>query len=539
MRRWPVCAFSLLVVCCATSWGAANDTSERFYACIRSNDLPALKAMIEQGADVNATDGRGETPLMYAAVVGSADAMRLLLEHQADPNVKNQSGSTALIWSVTQTAKVRLLLEHGADPNLASNKRRTALLVAAMSDDSAEIVRLLISKGADIHATDFLKTTSLKAAAFGNDTQTIKLLIDAGIDVNAADLPGLTPLMMAAGWNGNVEAVKLLLAKGANVNAVSRPVMGLPTRIAPSKFGNLTALLMAAPFGPPELIQTLLDAGAQVNGVDVRGMSPLMLAVANDHQDPAVISMLLNHGADAQLKDAAGFTASDWSKRMGVPKGIELLVGSEKVVALAHDDSAQLTLVGSTRVDARAAVAKTVRLIERSSAQFFAISGCVSCHAQSMTDFAVAEARSKGVPVSEDAAVERFKMLKAIYPPEPFLERFDAAGAQEQLAYPLIGLGALNHSPDRMTDAMVANIAAAQRRDGSWHVGAAARPPAEEGDIFPNGRLHSGAAGLCTPREGGRNAGTGSEGARVAEECEGCHHGRSVHAIAGSALGRR
>jgi N-acyl-D-amino-acid deacylase len=123
-------------------------------------------------------------------------------------------------------------------------------------------------------------------------------------------------------------------------------------------------------------------------------------------------------------------------------------------------------------------------LIEKSSAQFFAASGCVSCHAQSMTDLAVGEARLKGIPTDEQAAEERFKMLKAIYPPEPFLERFDAAGAQEQLAYPLTGLAALNHAPDRMTDAMIANIAAAQRADGSWHVGAAARPPAEEGDLF-------------------------------------------------------
>ena len=49
---------------------------------------------------------------------------------------------------------------------------------------------------------------------------------------------------------------------------------------------------------------------------------------------------------------------------------------------------------------------------------------------------------------------------------------------------PLVGLAANNHPADRLTDTFVANIAAQQRADGSWHVGAAARPPAEEGDIF-------------------------------------------------------
>jgi ankyrin repeat protein len=461
-------------------WALPNDLNEEFYSAIRGNDLARLRTLVDQKANVNTKDSRGETPLMYAAAVGSVEAMKFLLEQGADANVQNQFGSTALIWSATDLAKVQLLLDHGANPNLASKKGRTALLVAAMSDRSAPIVRLLISKGADIQAKDFLKTTALKAAAFGNDSETVGLLLDAGLDPNAADLPGLTPLMMAAGWNGNLETVKLLLAKGANANAVSRPVMGLPTRIAPSKFGNLTALLMAAPFGPPELIQTLLDAGASVNAKDVRGMTPLMLALATDHQDPAVIRLLLSRGADPQMKDEAGNAALDWANRAGEPAGMELLKTGKGAVETAQP----VRSAAPKTAEVRLAVERSVTLIEKSSAEFFARSGCVACHAQSMTDLAVAEARSKGVLTSDKAAEDRFKMLKAIYPPEPFYERFDAAGAQEQLAYPLAGLAALNHDPDRMTDAMVANIAAAQRRNGSWHVGAAARPPAEEGDIF-------------------------------------------------------
>jgi ankyrin repeat protein len=473
-------AICFLLLTVGMAWPMAEGASEAFYGAIRGNDLTQLKALLAQGADVNGRDAKGETPLMYAASVGSAEAMKLLLEHGADANVQNQFGSTALIWSATDLAKVELLLAHGANPNLASKRGRTPLLVAAMSDGSAPIVRLLVSKGADIQAKDFLKTTALKAAAFGNDTETVRLLLEAGLDPNAADLPGLTPLMMAAGWNGNLETVKLLLAKGAKVNAVSRPVMGLPTRIAPSKFGNLTALLMAAPFGPPALIETLLDAGAEVNGKDVRGMTPLMLAVATDHQDAAVIRLLLSRGADPQMKDEAGYSSLDWAKRQGQPVAMALL----KVDGGAAESAREVRSAAPAMTELRPAVERTVTLIEKSSAQFFAVSGCVSCHAQSMTDLAVAEARAKGIAVDEKAVEERFQMLKAIYPPEPFYERFDAAGAQEQLAYPLAGLAALHHKPDRMTDAMVANIAAAQLRNGSWHVGAAARPPAEEGDIF-------------------------------------------------------
>ena len=197
------------VLFCSIFYGAAalalgQDVSEHFYKAIRSNDLTDLKIMVGHGADVNAKDARDETPLMYAATVVSMEAMRFLLDQHADPNVQNLAGATALIWSATDLAKTGLLLDHGADPNLATKKGRTALLVAAMSDKSVAIVRLLIEHGANVQAKDFLNT-ALRAAAFGNDTETIRLLLDAGVDPNAADLPGITPLMMTAGWNGNVD----------------------------------------------------------------------------------------------------------------------------------------------------------------------------------------------------------------------------------------------------------------------------------------------------------------------------------------------
>jgi ankyrin repeat protein len=463
----------------AAAWSASSNVSDEFYSAIRNNDLARLESLIAGGADVNTRDRHQETPLMYAAYVGSLDAMKVLLQKGASVDAQSQSGATALIWAATGLAKVRLLIDHGANVNLATKRGRTALLVAAMSDPSADIVKLLIEKGANLKAVDFLKTTPLRAATLGNDTETIRMLIEAGVDVNAADLPGISPLMMAAGWNGNTRAVELLLAKGASAKAVSRPVMGLPARNGASEFGSLTALIMAAPFGPPELIGNLLDGGSDVNARDVRGMTPLMLAVATDHQDPTVIKMLLEHGADPSAKSGIGDSALDWARRAALPPGIDLLKAGASAAA---DHTAPASI--PRKLDSKVAIQKTLGLIEKSSWEFFAASGCVSCHAQSMTDLVVGHARPKGLQIDEKAASERVKMLEVVYPPEPLLERMDAAGAMEQLAYPLMGLAANSHPPDRLTDGMVANVAASQRSDGSWHVGAAARPPAEEGDIF-------------------------------------------------------
>src|SRR5262249_2261321 len=78
------------------------------------------------------------------------------------------------------------------------------------------------------------------------------------------------------------------------------------------------------------------------------------------------------------------------------------------------------------------------------------------------------------------------KMVKTQFGPVAplLLERMDLAGVSEIVAYSLAGLAATGYAPDRMTDAMAADLAASQMKDGSWHYGAVARPPFEDGDIF-------------------------------------------------------
>ena len=75
---------------------------------------------------------------------------------------------------------------------------RTALHLAARSDGSAPVVKMLLAAGADPKGTDALKSTALHAATTGNDIDTIRLLVDTGLDVNAADMAGFTPLINAA-----------------------------------------------------------------------------------------------------------------------------------------------------------------------------------------------------------------------------------------------------------------------------------------------------------------------------------------------------
>ena len=478
MKATGIC-FAIFTLTAGTAL-AAGPASDDLYNAIRANDLARLRALVHDAADANIKDGRGETPLMYAAAAGSVDAMTFLLAQGADVNAQNEFGSTALIWSATDLAKVKLLLSHGANINTASKRGRTALFLAAMTDHSADTVRLLLAKGADAKITDSFKNTVLNAAAAGNDTETIRLIIDAGVDVNAANALGLSPLIASAGANGNVRAVKILLAKGAQVNAVSlAPFMypGLAPKAGTPQFGSITALGMAAAFGPPELIKALLDAGADVNVKDVRDMTPLMLAVGTDHQDPAIIRLLLDHGAKLEPKSVLGETAHDWARKIALPTGIQLLKTK------TEDVPRPIPVAAIVAVEPRAAVERSVALLERTTHQFFASSGCAACHSQGITDMAVAEARAKGLRVDEGAARERVQMVKIQYPAEALYERMDLL-IPEITGYSTAGLAAMSYAPDKMTDAMASTIAAQQLADGSWHYMGLSRPPAEEGDIF-------------------------------------------------------
>src|SRR5467141_3601151 len=138
--RLLVTSLGLMSLVCA-----ADVTSRDFYNAIRQSDLGKLKQMTASGSDVNLRDGRGSTPLMHAAAIGSLEAMKILLKAGADVNAKNGLDATALIWAASDTGKVRLLVEAGAGVNARSKIGRTPLLVAAGSPGSADSVRLLLS----------------------------------------------------------------------------------------------------------------------------------------------------------------------------------------------------------------------------------------------------------------------------------------------------------------------------------------------------------------------------------------------------------
>jgi ankyrin repeat protein len=461
-------------------------TPEKFYSAIRENNLTQLKALLHQNENApkgsaNLADDRGITPLMYAAEIGSLDAMRLLIDGGADVNAQNAFGSTALLWSVSDPAKVRLLLDHGAQVNAVAKSGRTALIVAAYTNPSAEVVKLLLARGAKVDVIDRLHVTPLNAATFGNDTATVRLLLEAGADIETPDtFIGLTPLMNAAG-NRNVEAVKLLLAKGAGVNAVSK-TEGLPKiQTGTVEFGGWTPLLMAAAFGPPEAVNVLLNAGARIDAQDYRGFTPLMLAAGTDRYDRRTIDMLLAHGADLHPTNHAAETALDWASKFGDQEVIRALGGNPKDL----DAPVRLT---TDPPDTRTAITRSVQLLERTNDQFFKKAGCFACHEQPPALFAAAAARAKGITAYEDAAKadqafhERLLQITSTINPVA-LEGAAALGGADQNLYSAEALVRAGYPANHITDFLAANLAASQGGDGGWHLPGYSRSPLQDSDF--------------------------------------------------------
>ena len=147
--------------------------------------------LIEQGANVNATNWLGWTPLLLAAYSGYVDVCRLLIER-------------------------------GANVNATTDNDGMTPLHCAAANGYVDVCRLLIERGANVNAIDRDGMTPLHCAAANGYVKVCRLLIQAGADVNATtDNDGMTPLHCAA-FNGHVDVCRLLIQAKANVHAVTR-----------------------------------------------------------------------------------------------------------------------------------------------------------------------------------------------------------------------------------------------------------------------------------------------------------------------------
>ena len=474
-----VLAAGVLAFACTTAIAVEDATP--LLRAIRNNDLVFLKQHLDK-SNQDARDDHGATLLMHAAIFGSPEAIRLLLDAGADVNAKNDFDATALLWAARDPVKVGMLLARGANVNTQSKQGRTPLIVAAAG--SAESVRLLLARNAGVKAHDRMGTTALTEAALAGDVDTMRLLVERGADVNGEinvfqDF-GSTPLMAAAS-SANTAAVQYLLSKGAKVNTISSPAASVKN--GPLGMQRMTALMKAAPSNDMEMIKALLDAGADVNLRDFRGMNALMLVVASERADARAVNLLLKAGADPNARSAMGETTLDWAEKFGNPEIVSLLRqanarnGEPYVKPVLQRPKATPTPAQAIR--------RSIPLVQRSSTEFFKQSGCVGCHHEHMTAAAVRAAREAEIPVDDETARSQQKAIRLEWASliEELRQGISKGGATDRLTSALLGLHGYDTQPDAITDTVVAEIASVQRPDGSWHFMAGSRPPINESEI--------------------------------------------------------
>lgn len=323
-----------------------------------------LQLLLDAGADVEASNHLGQTPLLWVAQEGLLESAIFLVEQNADINVQDIYGFSPLHRAALrdQVSMVKFLLTKGADPNTKDKLGWTALHIATIKEYD-DIVQILLSVTTQGHliltwATSVTKD-SMNKAFFGEvlenkaEASTVVTglrlaiqegqlsraldLLAKGADINAMDAVAGTALLMAA-WRRNFEAVKMLLENGANVN-----LCGLD---------RLTPLHFAARSGEIAILQLLLAYGANANA-DAFSWTAALLAA--ERGDSEMVAFLVENGASVDGTDYHGRSLLHWAAKFGDLRTIRIL-SDQKVDLNTHDRWGRTPLMWAVENDQEAVV---------------------------------------------------------------------------------------------------------------------------------------------------------------------------------------
>ncbi len=333
-----------------------------------SRSIEVTRFLLDRGHRTDVLDTNGETPLIQLLERGSihgppgsfVEAVKLLLEHGAEPSAKSPGGRSAVYWAIfsarspgaveallaaganvfephekgnnptllhnvtrlkpADSARIaRLLLDHGQGADIAAlDENGMSPIRVAVRSLHVDLIRLLLRRGADYTAADRHGRTLLHevvdvaddvSGGKGLVRECASLLLDAGVDHNTRHAYGLTALHEAI-LLGRQSLVELFLRRGADVRAMhSYRIVNpkAPREEAAERF----SLLHAAVTRPNlDIVSLLLEHGADVGAVDGKGRTSLHWATEL-HADAPVLELLLESGADPVAQDSAGRKALD------------------------------------------------------------------------------------------------------------------------------------------------------------------------------------------------------------------------------------
>ena len=272
--------------------------------------IAIAQLLVEHGADPTVRNKNGRCALHLASLSEYVEVVQYLVEHSADPTVQDNDGRAPLSFASRDgyVEVAQFLVEHGTDPTVQDKNGRTPLHFASR-DGHVEVARFLVEHGTDPTARDKDGRTPLHLASRDGHVEVARLLVEHGADPTAQDKDGRTPLHLAS-RDGHVKVARFLVERGTDPTAQDKD--------------EKTPLHFASRDGHVEVARFLVEHGANPTARENDGRTLLHPASQNGHVE--MVQFLVEHGMDPTAQDKHGRTPLHFASHGGHVDIVRFLV---------------------------------------------------------------------------------------------------------------------------------------------------------------------------------------------------------------------
>ena len=314
----------------------------------RKNKPLEVKALLKAGANINTTDENNKTPLYLASEKGYEEIVNILLSYkEIKVDTKDKKGLTPLMIASSKGYLniVKALVNKGANVNSKTKEGFLPLILAIWKAKNPTAVYLINNTKADLNTAIVYGQTALSLCAYDNlsdydldyivggwvsadRTSVVKALLAKGVNVNAKNERGETPLIIAAKSNKSSIMLELLKNQNLDVKAkgtytgntalhhaqntmIAQTLVQKGADVNAHNNYNSTPLMYACQRGNISVVKTLLSLGARINDENKYGENALSHAIHSDDCNPELIKLLISKGVNTNVVDEYGRTIRD------------------------------------------------------------------------------------------------------------------------------------------------------------------------------------------------------------------------------------